>query len=304
MTTLLITGCASGLGRHLTGAFLRRGDHVLATDLDFDALQGAAAEDGWLTGHRDDSDGARDGTGRCLLRPLDVTAAEDWDAALDALQEDLGPRLDVSLHNAGVLTPAWVHEATPADIDRHLSVNVRGVMLGTRAAARQMLGQEPLEGTTRRAGPGHRGHIVNIASLAGVAAIPGLSHYSASKFAVRGFSLAAAEELAPQGIAVTALCPDAIHTPMLDLQVDYEEAALTFSGSSILSVADVERVLMRRVLPKRPVECLVPASRGWTAKIANLFPRLARPIARRLWKVGEARRRRWQGDDPDAQQSQ
>lgn len=285
MSTVLLSGCASGLGRHLAGVFLARGDRVVATDLDFTTLQQVAAEDGW-TGSAAD---------RCALLPLDVTSPQAWDEALAAARERFGPRLDVVVNNAGYLEPAWVHEVTPEQIERHLAVNVRGVMLGTRAAARTMLAQASSEPEARSAS-GRNGHIVNIASLAGVAAIPGLAIYSASKFAVRGFSLAAAEELAPHGIAVTAVCPDAIHTPMLDLQVDYEETALTFSAPRVLSVQDVERVIFRKVLPKRPLEVLVPGSRGWTAKVASAFPRLARPIARRLWKVGERRRRQWRGE--------
>lgn len=288
MSTVLLSGCASGLGRHLAGVFLARGDRVVATDLDFTTLQQVAAEDGWTGSDAD----------RCALLPLDVTSPQAWDEALAAARERFGPRLDVVVNNAGYLEPAWVHEVTPEQIERHLAVNVRGVMLGTRAAARAMLEQtpDPATGSTTRGSSGHRGHIVNIASLAGVAGVPGLAVYSASKFAVRGFSLAAAEELAPHGIAVTAVCPDAIHTPMLDLQVDYEEAALTFSAPRVLSVQDVERVLIRKVLPKRPLEVLVPGSRGWTAKVASAFPRLARPIVRRLWKVGEHRRRQWRGE--------
>lgn len=279
MTIFLITGCASGLGRHLTGAALRRGHQVLATDLDFDALQEAAEEDAWIHGSKAE---------RCALLPLDVTSPEDWDHALDAVPERFEAPLDVLINNAGYLDPGWVHELSPEQIERQLAVNTRGTILGTRAAAQVMIG--PAEDT----GPagGHRGHIVNIASLAGVAAIPGISVYSASKFAVRGFSLAAAEELAPRGIAVTAVCPDAIATPMLDLQLDYEEAALSFSAPRILAVEDVEDVLFRVVLPKRPLEVLLPRSRGWTAKLANLFPRITRPIAARLRKVGERKRQK------------
>lgn len=281
MSTFLITGCASGLGRHLAGAFLSRSERVAATDLDFMALQTAAASDGWTDGPAAD---------RCALLPLDVTAPHAWDEALAAVRERFGPRLDVVINNAGVLVPGWVHDITPEQIDLHLAVNVRGVMLGTRAAARVM--REQGRGPSSQG----QGHIVNIASLAGVAAIPGLALYSATKFAVRGFSLAAAEELAPHGIAVTAVCPDAIQTPMLDLQVDYEEAALTFSGSRFLTAEDIERVLVEKVLPRRPIECLVPAGRGWTAKVASAFPRLARPIAAKLQRVGEKRRRQRRGE--------
>ena len=74
------------------------------------------------------------------------------------------------------------------------------------------------------------GHIVNIASLASLVPSPGLALYSASKYAVRAFSLAAAEELREHGVAVTTVCPDAVRTAMLDKQLDYPEAALTFTA--------------------------------------------------------------------------
>ena len=74
------------------------------------------------------------------------------------------------------------------DVHRHFDVNVKGVIFGTRAAAARMIPQ------------GH-GHVVNIASMAALAPIPGLALYSASKYAVRAFSLAAAEELRAHGVA-------------------------------------------------------------------------------------------------------
>jgi NAD(P)-dependent dehydrogenase (short-subunit alcohol dehydrogenase family) len=74
------------------------------------------------------------------------------------------------------------------------------------------------------------------ASPAAFAPVPGLSLYAASKFAVRGFSLAAAQELRRHGVFVTVVCPDAVRTPMLALQRDYPEAALTFSGPRTLGV--------------------------------------------------------------------
>src|SRR5262249_26511003 len=153
---------------------------------------------------------------RVLLCKLDVRREDDWDRAMDAAATAFGG-IDVVLNIAGALRPGYVHELAAQDIDLHLDVNVKGVVLGTRAAARRMI-------------PAHKGHIINFGSLASLVPVPGLSLYSASKFAVRGFSLAAANELARYGIAVTVVLPDAVATPMLDLQVDYDEAAMTFSG--------------------------------------------------------------------------
>ncbi|MFP4601078.1 MAG: SDR family NAD(P)-dependent oxidoreductase, partial [Persicimonas sp.] len=130
------------------------------------------------------------------------------------------------------------------------------------------------------------GHIINVGSLASLAPVPGLSLYTASKFAVRGFSLAAAQELRPLGVFVSAVLPDAVATPMLDLQVDYEEAAMTFSGTRPLSLAEVEAVILEKVLTQRPLEVALPAHRGGLARLANLIPQVSMVIAPLLRKIG------------------
>ncbi|MRG93210.1 SDR family NAD(P)-dependent oxidoreductase [Polyangium spumosum] len=259
MAVLVLTGCASGIGAHMTGVFARRGDAVVATDVDLAALERRAAEGAW---------------GANVRRvKLDVREEADWEAALDlAEREGGGP--DVVMNIAGVLKPGWVTDLTAADVDFHLDVNVKGTVLGTRAAAARMI---------RR---GRGGHIVNIGSLASLAPVPGLSLYAASKFAVRGFSLAAAMELARHEIAVSLVMPDAVQTPMLDLQVDHDEAAMTFSGPRPLTVEDVERALVDEVLPKRPLEITLPLGRGVLARAANTAPAASRWLEPILMKKG------------------
>ena len=81
--------------------------------------------------------------------------------------------------------------------------------------------------------------------------------------------------------------PDAVQTPMLDLQVDYEEAALTFSGSRPLTVEDIAAVILDEVLPKRPLEITVPLGRGAAARLANSLPAASRLLAPFLAKKGK-----------------
>jgi 3-oxoacyl-[acyl-carrier protein] reductase len=248
---LVLTGCASGIGLHLTSVLSGQGHRVMATDVDEAALEKRAAERGW-------------DPARVRIRKLDVRSEGAWEETLAAAEAAFGP-VDVLMNIAGVLRPGYVCDLSPADVELHLSVNVTGTVLGTSAAARRMI--------ARRAG-----HIVNFGSLASLAPVPGLSLYSASKFAVRGFSLAAAIELRPQGVAVTLVMPDAVQTPMLDLQLDYEEAALTFSGPRALTVDDIARVITDTVLPRRPMEVSLPLSRALTARLANSAPELARVL--------------------------
>ena len=98
--------------------------------------------------------------------------------------------------------------------------------------------------------------------------------------------MAAAAELAPRGIAVTVVMPDAVQTPMLDLQVHYEEAAMTFSGDAPLTVRDIESAIVDKVLPDRPMELAIPLGRGLLARLANTAPAAALLLAPSLTKKG------------------
>lgn len=243
---------------------MRRGDAVIASDVAFAKLEEAGREDGWESG-------------RVLAIELDVVEPASWEVALDRGEARFGPVTHL-VNNAGVLMPDWVINVADMDVHRQLDINVKGVVFGTRAAARRMV--------ERR-----QGHIINIGSLASLSPVPGLSIYAASKFAVRGFSLSAALELGEHGVAVTVVMPDAVATPMLDLQKGRTEAALTFSGGKALSGVDIERALLS-VFEKRPLEVAIPESRGMLARVANLMPGVGRAIAPLMRRLGESNRKK------------
>lgn len=264
---VFITGCASGIGRHLVGALARRGDSVVASDLDYPRLVAVAAEDGW-----DEA--------RVLVLRLDVADPASWENALESAESRFGVVTHL-VNNAGVLSPDWVANLDERDVHRQVDVNVKGVIFGTRAAARRMQAHR-------------RGHIVNIGSLASLSPVPGLSVYAASKFAVRGFSLSAALELANTGVAVTVIMPDAVQTPMLDLQKVRTEAALTFSGGRALGGEDIEKALLT-AFAKRPLELAIPESRGLLARVANFAPGVGKVLAPMMRRIGERNRHRGRG---------
>lgn len=257
-----LTGAASGIGRHLCGVLSAAGHRVLATDVDDAGLARAQAEDGWPAG-------------AVVHHRLDVRVPAAWDAALAAALSRFG-QVDVLLNVAAYLKPGAGWAADVEEVDRHLDTNVKGVVHGTRTLGRYFV-------TAQR-----RGHIVNFGSLASLAPVPGLTLYSASKFAVRAFSLASAQELKPHGVAVTVVLPDAVQTPMLELQVDYPEAALTFSGARPLTVEDIHRLMLEVVLPRRPLEVSLPFHRGALARLVSVFPGLAPLLAPLLDRKGRA----------------
>lgn len=268
----LLTGCASGIGRHLTGQMLARGHSVVATDLAYDNLLKVAKDDQWPAPN-------------LLCLALNVTDSSHWDQAIGSGIEKFS-KLDGVLNIAGYLQASWVEEIQEKDIDLHFNVNVKGVILGTHKAAKIMKAQG-------------FGHIVNIASMAALAPIPGLSLYSASKYAVRSFSLAAAQELRIHGVYVSVLCPDAVQTPMLDKQKTDARAAMTFSGpKNFLQVADISRVILDKVLVNRPMELALPRHRAWLARLGDRFPGLIARLLPMFEKKGRARQQSLE-TDPD-----
>lgn len=272
----LITGAASGIGRRLVGDLAEAGARVLACDVDLLRLEETKEADAWGD--------------RVAVRAFDVRDSAAWDAAMAWAFESWGG-LDVAMNVAGVIRPGWIADASDDDVHLHFDVNTKGVVFGTRAAV--ALFRRMKERDTPSHEP-RQPHVVNIASMASLAPISGIGLYSASKYAVRGFSLAAAEELRGEGIAVTVVCPDAVRTPMLDLQVDYEEAALTFTAPRFLEPREISDLILGKVLRKRPLLVALPWHRALLARLADLFPRLAGVLTRWLQKKGERERRKMQ----------
>ncbi|MEK6789747.1 MAG: SDR family oxidoreductase [Pseudomonadota bacterium] len=259
----IVTGAASGIGQELAKQLLARGDRLCACDVQPAGLQA-------LKAFASDASQLR-------LETLDVRDAAAWKALVARVEAEDGA-VDVLANIAGVLKENWIQDATAAEVDFHFDINVKGVIFGTQAVVPGMLARG-------------RGHIINIASLAGLSPVPGMGLYSASKFAVRGYSLVAAMELADKGIAVTAVCPDAVQTPMLDIQQGKPQTALTFSGPRALSSKEVVDAILGPVLRDRPMEIALPAWRGATAKFAGNFPELGNKAIGLFRKAGERRQK-------------
>ncbi len=265
--TFLITGCAGGIGRALVDGVVARGDRVVATDVAVDALREAEQASGWPAD-------------RVLTRPLDVRDAEAWQAVVAEAVATFG-RLDVLINNAGVLLPGNMIDLTPDQIALHVDVNTKGTMLGTQAAAKVMIDQGG-------------GHIINLGSFAALGPIPGIAVYGGTKYAVRGFSLAVAEELRPHDIAISIVCPESVRTPMLDREAACEDSALALSAPKFLTPQDVAGLVLGRVLRKRPLEAYIPSVRGRFARLMDLIPGTAAWLALPgLRRRGRKRQETW-----------
>ena len=182
----LITGGARGMGKSHVRHFVAEGARVVFGDVLDD--RGAAVAAGL-------------GEESCRYVHHDVTSEADWAAAVAAAADAFG-RLDVLVNNAGVLKFARIADMPLAEFRRILEVNAVGCWLGMKAVI------EPM----KAAGGGS---IVNISSIEGFTGAAGLSAYSASKFAVRGMTKAAAQELGQFGIRVNSVHPGGVLTSMI-----------------------------------------------------------------------------------------
>jgi 3alpha(or 20beta)-hydroxysteroid dehydrogenase len=182
----LITGGARGMGKSHVRHFVAEGARVVFGDVLDD--KGA-----YVAGKLGDE--------CCRYIHHDVTSEADWAAAV-ALALDAFGTLDVLVNNAGILTFAPIADMPLADFRRVLEVNAVGCWLGMKAVIGPM---------TKAGG----GSIVNISSIEGFTGAAGLSAYSASKFAIRGMTKAAAQELGPLGIRVNSVHPGGVLTRMV-----------------------------------------------------------------------------------------
>ncbi|RZI91716.1 MAG: SDR family oxidoreductase, partial [Microbacterium sp.] len=131
---------------------------------------------------------------------LDVTDPDAFRAFVDQVEADLGP-VDVLVNNAGIMPVGHLHEETEELARRMFEINVFGVITGTKRALESML-------------PRRTGHIVNVASMAGVVYAPGATTYVASKHAALGFTESARLEYADSGVEFTAVLPMFVNTDL------------------------------------------------------------------------------------------
>jgi 3alpha(or 20beta)-hydroxysteroid dehydrogenase len=191
---ILITGGARGQGAAEARVFVREGARVIITDV----LESQGAQL------------ARElGQDNATFVRHDVTSETDWQKALDAAAALGG--LHGLMNNAGIYQPATLMETDAALFEKHMRINQLGVFLGMKMVVPLM----------ERSGGGA---IVNISSVAGLRGSPGAIAYSATKWAVRGMTKAAAIDLAPRSIRVNSIHPGPIDTPMLDVRTAEENA--------------------------------------------------------------------------------
>ena len=256
----VVTGAARGMGLEIARRLAGRGYSVTLADIDGNEAEKAAAAIG-------------ENASFAALDVRDETACKGL--ARKVAERD--GALDVWVNNAGILrcAPAWAHPE--AERRAMFDVNTFGLINGTLAALELMR-------------PAARGHVINLISLAGLAAPPGETVYAATKHAALAFSLGTLYDLREAGVRdvhISCVCPDGVWTPMLFDKVDDPHAAPSWSGVMLEpgDVADAAVALLDR---PRPL-IAIPRWRGAFVRWFDAFPSIGERLAPRI--LAQARRK-------------
>jgi short-subunit dehydrogenase len=242
-----ITGAARGIGKATAKALVAKGCRVAIGDLDLELAEKTAAELG----------------GGTVALALDVTDRSSFEHFLDEAERQLGA-VDAVINNAGIMPVTAFAEESDDSIRRQLDINVYGLVVGTQLAIARML-------------PRRSGHVINVASSAGKAGVPGIATYSGTKHFVVGFTEAVRAEHRDDGIEFSYVMPVTVNTELIEGLQDQR-------GVKRVEPEDVAREIVD-ALKTAKVDVYVPRQLRASVALGTLLPRRAREAMGRFMGV-------------------
>ena len=226
----VVTGAGQGIGRAIALRLAHDGAHIAIVDMNDDKMKGVARE-------------VQEAGRKATTFKADVTKRDEVYAAVEHAEKTLGG-FDVMVNNAGIAQVQPLAEVVPHEVDKILKVNVEGVLWGIQAAAKKFQQRK------------QKGKIISASSIAGHEGFPMLGVYSATKFAVRALTQAAAKEYAADGITVNAYCPGIVGTDMW-VEIDKRFADITGAAVGATYKKYVEGIALRRAQTPEDVAAFV-----------------------------------------------
>ena len=241
-----ITGGGRGIGRATAAALIAQGARVSIGDIESELATTTAGELG----------------GGTIGLPLDVTDRASFDAFLEETESQLGP-LDVLINNAGIMPIGPFVNESDVTAARLVDINLHGVIYGSKLALERFL-------------PRNRGHLVNIASVAGKAGFPGGATYCATKHAVVGLSEAIRAEVRQTNIDVSIVMPVVVNTEL-------GSGLQRSRGVEVVEPSDVADAIVEALQTGR-VDVFVPKNMAALFRGMNLVPRRVADLVTKLLK--------------------
>jgi NADP-dependent 3-hydroxy acid dehydrogenase YdfG len=244
-----ITGGARGIGRATAAALIAQGARVAIGDIDAPLAERTASELGSGT----------------LGLPLDVTERASFAAFLTEVEQRMGP-LDALINNAGIMPVGPFVAETEATAERMVDINLHGVIIGSKLALQRFL-------------PRGRGHLVNIASVAGKGGFPGGATYCATKHAVVGLSEAIRAEIRQTDIDVSIVMPVVVNTEL-------GSGLNRTRGIKVVEPEDVANAIVGALQTGR-VNVFVPANMEVLFRLMHLVPRSVADFITKVLKADQ-----------------
>ena len=261
----IVTGAASGIGRALSEAMSREKAIIVAADINQEGVEEIVSK-------------TRKEGGRAVPKRIDVSNPEDVKKLIDDTVREYG-RIDYIFNNAGLSISGETHDLTLEHWQKVIGVNLMGVIYGTTYAYSVMVKQQ-------------FGHIVNIASLAGLIGFPMNTPYATTKYGVVGLSTSLREEGADLGIKVSVVCPGYIDTGIFDaaimLNVD-KEKIMDNLPFKLMEVKKAAELILKGVARNKAI-ITFPFYAGLLWWLYRLHPALLNPLRRKTVKEFRALR--------------
>ncbi|MBC8505785.1 MAG: SDR family oxidoreductase [Anaerolineales bacterium] len=238
---ILITGASSGIGEATARLFgMEKGYRVVLAARRMERLEALAEE-------------IRSSGGDALPAPTDITQIDQIEKLMETALAEYG-QVDVLLNNAGFGRLKWLEQLDPRkDIELQLQVNLSGVIQTTRALLPHMIERK-------------LGHIINMASVAGLTGTPTYTIYAATKFGVRGFTEALRREVKIWGIDVSGIYPGSVSTEFQQHMGAERKTGITTPQFMRLTPQDVAQAVYRVV--RRPRRMMILP---WYMRFSYLF---------------------------------
>jgi len=202
---------------------------------------------------------------------------EEWEKLLSYTLKNFG-RIDILINSAGVLEPGEFSLLQKDKLNNMIDLNFTSILVGIQKTIAIMMKQ------------GY-GQIINIGSLGGIVPMPYSAVYSATKFALRGFSFSLAEELKGTGINISLITPGSVKTKMLNYEAKNEYSSISFLSKPI-SVEKVANAVLK-LIHKPKVELIIPRSQAIPSKLLVFSPRLFSELYKILHRIGISAKKKY-----------
>jgi len=253
----IVTGASRGIGVHIARALAKEGVHIALAARDADALDAVRTE--------------MIGLGvRAIAVPTDVSDQEQLSDLVQRCEAELGP-IDLLVNNAGIENASTYEKISADELDRFIDVNLRAPMQLTRLVLPGMVARD-------------RGHIVNMASLAGLASTALGEPYAATKHGIMGFtkSFRASEQVLGSKVSASAICPGFVRSEGMYAQMQAEGSAAAPMVLGTSRPEAVARAVVRAIRKDLPDVIVNPGPLRLFFAFTLVFPRIGEWISHKI----------------------